>query len=113
MWRLRSMALTVLLLLPLPGFLAASGRGGQHWQDGEILSRRTIGPSHHHSHTHYVYRIKSGGMQYVARFDQPLSMSQYAPLKFTVERRHLLVQDADGSERKASILKRSEVALRR
>lgn len=113
MWRWLPVALTLLLLLPFPGCLAASGPGSQHWQDGEILSRRTIGPRHHHPHTRYVYRIRSGGMQYVARFDQPLSLSQYAPLKIAVEHKHLLVQDADGSELKASILKRSEPAMRR
>lgn len=113
MWRLRLIPVSLLLLLPFTWPLAASGLDGQHWQDGEILSRRTIGPGHHHPHARYVYRIKSGGMQYVARFDQPLSLSQYAPLKIAVERRHLLVQDADGSEFKASILKRSEPAMRR
>lgn len=113
MVHVNSVGLTLLLVLTFPGSLAASGRSVQHWQDAEILSRRTIGPSHHHAHTRYVYRIRSGGMQYVARFDRPLSLSQYAPLKIAVERKHLLVQDADGSERKASILKRSEPLLRR
>jgi hypothetical protein len=113
MWRLRPAVLTLLLFLPFSVRLAASGRGSQHWQDGEILSRHTIGPGHHHPRARYVYRIRSGVMEYVARFDQPLSMSQYAPLKIAVERKHLLVQDADGSEMKASILMRSEPAMRR
>lgn len=113
MRRLRPVVLSLLLLLPFSGRLAASGRSGQHWQDGEILSRHTLGPGHRHPHARYVYRIRSGGMQYVARFNQPLSLSQYAPLKMAVERKHLLVLDADGSELKASILKRSEPAMRR
>ena len=113
MWRLRPVGVALLLLLPFPGRLAASERSSQHWQEAEILSRRTIGPNHHHSYTRYVYRIKSGGMQYVARFDRPLSLSQYAPLKIAVEGRHLLVQDADGSELRAFILKRSEPLMRR
>lgn len=100
--------------LALPAALsAASGTQRQLWQEGEILSRRTIPPGHHRSRTRYVYRIKGGGMQYMARFDQPLSVAPYAPLKFSVDRRHLFVQDADGSEKQASLLKKSEPVLRR
>jgi hypothetical protein len=113
MSRFKPMAFVLLLLLPSPVALAASGTRIQHWQEGEILSRKTITPGHHHSRTCYVYRIKSGGVQYVARFDQPLSLAPYAPLKLAVGRRHLFVQDADGSELKASILRKSEAPMRR
>ena len=93
-------------------FGATPGTPKQPWQEGEILSRKTILPSHHHARTSYVYRIKGGGMQYRARFDQPLSLGMYAPLKFSVNHGHLFVQDADGSQKKASILKKSDPSIR-
>jgi len=111
---LKMAAWMFLLLSFLPAGLAAADgtRTNQKWQEGEILSRRTIAASPRNPRTRYVYRIKSGAMQYVARFNQPLSVTPYAPLKFSVARRHLWVQDADGSEQKAAILKRSESAMR-
>ncbi len=106
--------LPLLLVFLVPAALpAASDTTLPHWQEGEILSRRTIGPNHHNTHIRYIYRIKGGALQYTARFDQPLSVAQYAPLKFAVSHRHMLVQDADGSELKASILKKSEPIIRR
>src|SRR5947209_5442939 len=55
--------------LALPAAVSAgSGTQGPLWQEGEILSRRTILPGHHKWRTRYVYRIKGGGMQYMARF---------------------------------------------
>lgn len=101
-----------LLVSCLPLTLAA-GTNGPHWQQGEITSRQTIGPSHHNNHTRYVYCIKGNGVHYTARFDQPLSVRPFSPLNFAVSRRHLLVRDADGSELKADILTKSEPAIRR
>ena len=114
MSRLRMAASMFLLLSLFPAGLAAADgtRTNLKWQEGEILSRRTIGPGPHNPRTRYIYRIKSGVMQYVARFNQPLSLAPYAPLKFSVARRHLWVQDADGSEQKAAIIKRSESGIR-
>ena len=99
--------ITLVLLIPLL-LPVASAAGNQRWQEGEILSRKTIAPGRHHSQPRYVYRIKADGMQYVARFDRPLSVPPYEPLKFSVARRHLFVQDADGSELKAPLLRKSE-----
>jgi|SRR5271157_1395154 len=113
MSRFKLMAFLLAAPWLLPAGLSASGTHQQLWQEGEILSRKTILPRHHHPQTRYVYRIKGGGVHYVARFDQPLSLGLYAPLKFSVDHRHLLVQDADGSEMKASILKKSEPVIRR
>jgi hypothetical protein len=105
--------IALLLLVPvLSSTLPAAAPHGLRWQEGEILSRKTIAPSHHNNHTRYVYRIRGGGMQYTARFDRPLSVAPYSPLTFAVSGGHLVVQDADGSELKAPILKKSEPALR-
>jgi hypothetical protein len=115
MSRLRPKAvLLVLLSLPLSSVPAvAYGAHNQRWQEGEILSRKTVAPGHHNLRTRYVYRIKSGSVQYVARFDQPLSLAPYTPLMFSVVHKHLFVRDANGSELKASILKRAEPGIRR
>ena len=102
------------LLLVAPGLFAAGpGSPDRPWQDGEIVSRRTVFAGAHHARTSYVYRIRSGAAQYRARFDQPLSLGLYAPLRFSVTRGHLFVQDADGSQLKASLLKKSDPGLRR
>ncbi len=104
----------LLLLWPVASTLvAAPGTRNPRWQQGEILSRTTIAPSRHNSRTRYVYRIKSGSVQYVARFDERLSVAAYTPLMFSVAQKHLIVQDADGSEFKASILKKSVPGIRR
>jgi len=92
----------IVLLLPL---LCASATAQRVWQEGEIVSRKTVAVGHRNQRTGYVYRIKAGGQQYVARLEQPLSLGVYAPVKFSVERKHLLVRDADGSEQKASLLR--------
>jgi len=110
MSRLKQIAFVLLGSL-LSASLAAAG--GTHWQEGEILSRKTIAPGHHNTRTRYVYRIKCGGMQYTVRFDQPLALGLYSPLTFAVSRKHLVVQNADGSELKASILEKSEPLIRR
>lgn len=108
----RCTLISFLLLIPvLPTALPAAG--GTHWLEGEVLSRKTLTPDHHHTQTRYVYHIRGGGMQYTARFDHPLSVGLYEPLKFAVSRRHLVVQDTDGSELKASILRKSEPVIRR
>ena len=109
-FRLFAFLLPCLLIPLLPGCLPAET--APHWLEGEILSRRTIAPDRHTSHPRYVYRIRSGAIQYTVRFDRPLSMRLYSPLTFAVSRRHLLVQDADGTQLKAHILKKSEPALR-
>jgi hypothetical protein len=109
----RFLLIPILFAPLLPATLPASaGTQGPHWQEGEILSRKTINPGRHNTQTRYVYRIKSGGKQYTVRFDRPLSVGLMEPLKFTVSRKHLVVQDADGSQLKASILKKSEPAMR-
>lgn len=115
MSRLKLMALVLTAPWLIPSALPAgpSTHNKQLWQEGEIVSRKTILPGHHHPRTRYLYRIKSGGLQYMARFDEPLSLAPYAPLKVSVNRRHLFVQDSDGSEMKAAILKKSEPELRR
>ena len=100
----------LLLLLPL---LCASATEKQLWQEGEILSRKTVIAGHRNPRTAYVYRIKAGGREYLARFDQPLAIGPYAPVKFSVTRKNLFVQNEDGSELKAELLQKTETTLHR
>jgi hypothetical protein len=114
MSQLRPIAPLLLLLLPFSGRMAAASEmPNRHWQQGEILSRKTIPAGHRNSRTRYVYRIKNGLVQYTARFDEPLSMAPYTPLKFSVAHGHLFVQGTEGMEWEASILKKWEPSMRR
>jgi hypothetical protein len=40
--------------------------------------------------------------------DEPLKLDLHVPMRFTVTRRHLLIQDVDGSERRTAILQKLE-----
>ena len=114
MSQVRPIAPLVLLLLPISGKMAvASEIPIRHWQEGEILSRKTVPSGHRNSRRRYLYRIRNGLVQYTALSDEPLSMAAYTPLKFSVAHRHLFVQDADGLEWKASILRKWEPPMRR
>src|SRR5215469_7237741 len=96
-----------LLLLPFAAKMeAASETPNRHWQEGEILSRKTIPPSRRHSRKRYVYRIKNGSVQYTAQSDEPLSLLPHTPLEFSIAHRHLFVREANGLEWKSSILKK-------
>jgi hypothetical protein len=113
MSQFRPIAPLLLLLLPFSGKMAAaSDMPNRHWQEGEILSRKTV-PTGRRTRTRYVYRIKSGLVRYTARSDEPLSMAAYTPLKFSVAHGHLFVQDAEGLEWEASVLKKWEPSMRR
>ena len=110
----RFLPIAFLLLALLPAALPAnSGTRPGQWQEGEILSRKTVLPGNHGNRTRYVYRIRSGNLEYTVRFDQPLSAAPYVPLKFSVNRKHMVVKDADGSELRAAILNRSGMTIRK
>ncbi len=99
----------LMLLLPL---LCVSATD-KLWQEGEILSRKTVVIGLRTPRTAYVYRIRAGSREYVARFEQPLLVTVYAPVKFSVSGRHLLVQDADGNEQRAALLQTTATTLHR
>jgi hypothetical protein len=76
----------------------------RRWQDGEILSRKTVATGRTYLHKQYVYRVKSFGRTYLVVSDIPLHLDLYVPMRFSADRRHLFIQDADGRECKAAIL---------
>jgi hypothetical protein len=40
--------------------------------------------------------------------DEPLKLDLHVPMRFAVTRRHLIIQDLDGSEHKTAILQKLE-----
>jgi hypothetical protein len=83
------------------------------WQDGEVTSRKTIHAASRLKRE-YLYGVRSDGVRYLVVLDRPLSLELYAPVKFSVGRRHLIIHDADGQERKARVLeKNAGLTLRR
>ena len=61
---------------------------------------------------HYVYRVRGFNREYVVESDIPLQLDLYTPMKFCPDRRQILIQDADGNQRKVRILQRASVSLR-
>ena len=93
----------ILLALLVPASLDAAAVP-RRWQDGEILSRKTVSTGHAYVHKQYVYRVKSLNRSYLVVSDTPLNLALYVPMRFSADRRRLLIQDADGRECKAAIL---------
>jgi len=86
------------------------------WQDGILTFRQTVraGRGAHWAQRHrYVYRVCEPGGRYLVVLNEPLSASVSSPVSFSVSKRHLFIRDEDGSERKAEIVHRTGLALRR
>jgi hypothetical protein len=74
------------------------------WQDGEILSRKTVSTGRTYLRKQYVYRVKAFNRSYLVVSDTALHLDLYVPMRFSAGRRHLFIQDGDGQECKAAIL---------
>jgi hypothetical protein len=90
---------------------ALSAAPARSWQDGELLSRRTVAMGRSFKNR-YIYRVRALNREYVVESDTPLQLNLYVPMKFSPDRRQILIQDADGNERKVRILQRASVSLR-
>jgi len=108
----RRIALGAVLML-LVSAKALSAAPARSWQDGELLSRRTVAVGRSFLKNHYIYRVRGLNREYVVESDTPLQLNLYVPMKFSADRRQILIQDADGNERKVRILQRASVSLRR
>jgi hypothetical protein len=93
----------VLLALLVPASLDAAVVPRQ-WQDGEILSRKTVSTGRAYLRKQYVYRVRAFDRTYLVVSDTALHLDLYVPMRFSADRRHLFIQDADGRECKAAIL---------
>ncbi len=102
----------VLFALLVPASLDA-GVVQRRWQDGEILSRKTVSTGHAYLHKQYVYRVKGFNLSYLVVSNTPLSLDLYVPMRFSADRRHLFIQDANGQECKAAILQVARYRPRR
>lgn len=100
----------VILLLLAP--VAASGGTSRSWQDGELLSRRTVPMGRTFLKNRYVYRVRGLNREYVVESETPLQVDLLVPIKFSPDRRQILIRDADGNEHRVRILRRASVWLR-
>ena len=95
-------------LLGLTQWTARATSNGQVWQDGVLVSRRTVPVGRNAFQNQFIYRVRGGTARYVVVSDEPLKLDLHVPMRFTVTRRHLVIQDLDGSERKTAILRKFE-----
>ena len=93
-------------LLGLTQWTASATPHDRVWQDGELVSRKTVPVGHDIFQKQFVYRVQAGTARYVVVSDEPLKLDLHVPMRFTVARRHLVIQDLDGSERKTAILRK-------
>jgi hypothetical protein len=93
----------LLVALVIPASLSAASVT-RRWQDGEILSRKTVLTGRVNARKQYVYRVKAFNRSYLVVSDTPLHLDLYVPIRFSADRKHLVIQDSDGQECKASIL---------
>jgi hypothetical protein len=101
----------MLIGIALLGLAPWTARATSHdrvWQDGELVSRRTVPVGRNTFENQFVYRVQGGTARYVVVSDEPLKLDLHVPMRFTVTRRHLVIQDLDGSERKTAILRKLE-----
>ena len=99
-------------LLGLTQWTAGATPPPRVWQDGELVSRRTVPVGRNTFQNQFIYRVRGGTARYVVVSNEPLKLDLHVPMRFAVTRRHLLIQDVDGSERKAAILQKLENAPR-
>jgi len=93
-------------LLGLTQWTASATPHDRVWQDGELVSRKTVPVGHDIFQQQFVYRVQAGTARYVVVANEPLKLDLHVPMRFAVTRRHLLIRDADGSERKTAILQK-------
>jgi hypothetical protein len=107
----RRIALGALFVL-LVSAKALSAAPARSWQDGELLSRKTVPMGRTFLKNRYVYRVRGLNREYLVESQTPLELNLYVPMKFCPDHRQILIQDADGNERKVRIIQRASVSLR-
>jgi hypothetical protein len=108
----RQIALGVLVAVLAPA-VAVCGGPGRSWQDGELLSRKTVPMGRTFLRNRFVYRVRGLNREYLVESQTPLRLDLYVPMKFSPDRRKIVIRDADGRECKVHILQRAAVSLRR
>jgi hypothetical protein len=105
-----SLCIAFALLAP---FQAMAGAPSRLWQDGELVSRKTVPARRTFLKNEYVYRLRGPSCRYVVVSKTALQLDLFVPLKFSAERKHVLIQDADGRQLKAQILQKAAYTHRR
>jgi hypothetical protein len=95
----------------IPALLTAGTDPKYHWQDGEIISRKTIPAGGSGIQYEYVYRLRGSGTHYVVIAKEPLKVGLRTPVKYAPLRRHIVIQDSDGRECKVRIRERSKTGF--
>jgi len=78
------------------------------WQDGVLVSRRTVPVGRNTFQNQFIYRVRGGTARYMVVSNEPLKLDLHVPMRFAVTRRHLVIQDVDGSEHKTAIVQKLE-----
>ena len=103
-----ALGVSFILLTSAAAFAGTPGR----WQEGELLSRKTVLMGRTFLKNRYVYRVRGLNREYLVESEAPLQLDLYVPMKFSPDHRQILIQDADGNQRKVRILQRASVSLR-
>jgi hypothetical protein len=104
-----TLCIAFVLLAPLQVLAGAPTR---LWQDGELVSRKTVPLGRTFLKNEYVYRVRGSNCRYVVVSKTPLQLDLYVPIKFSASRKHIFIQDADGHELKAQILEKATFSRR-
>jgi hypothetical protein len=111
--RLTAVCIFAFALL-LPARLGAAPDPTAHrWEEGLLVSRKSVDVGRGGIRHKYVYRLRGTAARYIVAANKPLKLDLMVPVKFTKVRRHLLIQDADGKECKVSMVERDRTALGR
>jgi hypothetical protein len=108
----RQIVLGIALLLVAPLELQG-GNSTRLWQDGEILSRKTVPVGRTFLRNRFVYRVRGSNCWYLVVSDTPLESGLFVPIKFATDRNRIFIQDADGKERQAHILQKATTSRHR
>jgi hypothetical protein len=107
MSRLGGWILAIIICLTPAAF--ASVHRERIWREGELTSRKTFRARH--TRIEYLYRLQAGGLWYRVLSDEPLSLSLHTPVQFEVGRRHILIRDGNGTERKVLIIEKGNLSF--
>ena len=92
-------------LLGLTQWTARATSIDRVWQEGELVSRKTVPVGHDIFRNQFIYRVQGGSTRYVVASDEPLKLDLHVPMRFTVGRRHVVIRDLDGHEHKTDLLR--------
>ena len=93
-------------LLGLTQWTIAATSQDRVWQEGVLVSRRTVPSGRNSPQNQFVYRVRGGTARYMVVSNEPLKLDLHVPMRFAVTRRHVVIQDVDGREHKTAILQK-------